>query len=109
AIPAAKRMEKSAVEQRLTSATGVEKSVQTPLVADNSNFKEHARVRVHAGFGVALSQVEPALFRRAAAIGTKQRLKRKRVHSRQRMILDEQRVIDSVELDRFSKRRLDDF
>ena len=64
--------------------------------------------RQQAGFRIALGQVEPALLERAA-VGTKDGFERERRRSRQRVLLDPDRVVDAVEFDGLAERRVDDF
>src|SRR5882672_4681776 len=116
-IPLPGRMQLVAQQQRSAVPRAGDKRVKTPLIAvDDTQFEQETRVRVLrtaasqcdelAGCRVALGKVKPPLLGRAA-VWTKNCLKRELFSGGQRMLIDVNRIIDAVELDRFPKRRLD--
>src|SRR5262245_58071099 len=100
-IPHAERMQTIAIEQRLARVGTVDVTVQTPLPVDDTNLEQHAVV------AAVLLQVEPSLLG-SPAIGAEDRLPRECLSAGQRMRVDEQRIVDTVEFDGHADWRLDD-
>ena len=85
---------------------------------DDPQLEQEARIRILSGLRmlgareqarlrIALGEVEPALLE-CAAVGTIDGLEGERRRTGQRMLLDPDRIVDAVELDRFAERRVDD-
>jgi hypothetical protein len=110
-------MQLVAQQQRPAVLRAGDKRVQTPFVAvDDTQLEQETRVCIlrTAAFQceqltrcrVALGQVKPALLGRAA-VRTKHCLEGELLSAGQWMLIDVNRIIDAVELNRFAKRRLD--
>ena len=89
-------MQEIPIEQGLASARCADKSVQTPLIPNDANFKKESRIRVLSSLAITLSQMEPSLFGSSATIRTKQGFEGERAHSGQWMIFYKQRIVDAV-------------
>jgi hypothetical protein len=99
-IPDAERMQTVAIEQCLTGVGTVDVAVQTPFSVDDADLEQHPVV------AAVLLQVEPPLLG-GAAIGAEDRLPRERLGAGERMGVDEQRIVDTIELDRLADGRRD--
>jgi hypothetical protein len=100
-VPSAERVQTIAIEQRLASAGTVDVAVQTPFPVDDANLEQHPVV------ASVFLQMEPPLLG-GATIGPEDGLPRERPGPGERMHIDEQRIVLSVEFDRLPDRRLDD-
>src|ERR1035437_9462248 len=108
AIPSAERMQTLAIEQRPRLASGKSEAVEAPPAIDHADLREHPGVRILAGLGVLLLQMEKTLFRRATRIGAEDDLPSEHLGSRQRMDVHKEGVIDTVKLDGLAHGRIDD-
>src|SRR5207249_8542657 len=97
-IPRAQRMERRPIHQRLARRSRLVVAIEEPAVAGDADFEEHTVVRVRAGRGIPLAQMKPALLP-LSTVGPKDRLPRELLGAGERMVVDEQRIIDAVELD----------
>jgi hypothetical protein len=100
-VPRADRMKAALVHQRRGPGRAETEAVQEPAVLHDADLEEHPVV------GTRLLQVEPALLA-VAAVWTEDGLPRERRRTGEGMHVDNQGVVDPVELDRGSHRRLDD-
>src|ERR1035437_9534307 len=89
-------------------ASGKSEAVEAPAAIDHTDLREHPGVRVLAGLGVLLLQVEETLLRRATRIGTEDDLPSERLGPRQRMDVHKEGVIHAIELDGLAHGRIDD-
>jgi hypothetical protein len=94
-IPRAERMQLRAIDQRFLASRAVDVAVQAPPAVDDADFKQHPIV------GICLLQMKPALLR-SAAVRAKDSFPREGLGAGERMHIDEQRVVHSVEFDRFA-------
>src|SRR6266511_154731 len=92
-------MQRLAVEQRLLRGWSVEITIETPLPVQDSDLEQHAIV------AVGLLQMKPALLL-GAAVGTEDGLPCESLGARQRMHIDEQRVILAIEFHCLANRRI---
>ena len=92
-IPLAEGMEFSSIEQRSRVLAGCDEGIEAPLVADDADLEQHAIVRpVHL-------KVEEPLLRVSAFVGPEDDFPGERFRAGERMGVEEQGVVDSVEFD----------
>ena len=94
-------MKAALVHQRRGAGRAEIEAVQEPAVLRDADLEEHPVV------GTRFLQVEPALLA-VAAVRTEDGFPRERRRTSEGMHVDNQGVVDPVELDRGSDRRLDD-
>src|SRR5687767_507614 len=95
-VPHAKRMQRLPVHQRATCFAGLIEAVQIPLTVNDADLEQHTIFSVGAGGGVALAQMKPALLE-WAAVRPENGFVGERPGSRERVIVDEQRIVDAIE------------
>src|SRR6266508_2208002 len=99
-IPRAERVKTLAIDQRLLVGPAVHVAVEIPSVVDDAELEQHAIV------AAVLLQMKPAL-RRLAAVRPEDRFPRERRRSRQRVDVDDERSVDTVEFDGLAEGRVD--
>ena len=96
-------MQLATIEQCFRACGGVDEGVQKPAIAFDADLKEHPVL------GVGFLQVEHTLLGVSTGVGTELHLPSERPGFGERMAVDEERVVGSVEFYRFAYRRFDDF
>ena len=91
--------------------TAVPRPFRLPAI-DDAQLEEDARVGIRgarkpAGFGIALGEVEPALFG-GPAVGPEDGPDSECPGAGQRVLLDPHRIVDAVEFDRLANWGIDD-
>ena len=105
-MPHIQRVQEIAIHQRFVGSGRVDESIQTPLVANDADFKKKTGIRVSSGLGILFGQMKPALLGFSAALRTENGLKGKRFRAGEGMLGDEDSIVNSVELDGLPQRRL---
>src|SRR4029077_17947026 len=86
--------------------TRLNERVEAPAAVNHANLKEHAVVAVRAGRGF-LFQMEPALFG-VPSIRTEDSFPGERLGAGERVDIDEEAIVHTVELDGLTAWRVDD-
>lgn len=105
-VPAIQAMEKLTIEKDYICGWSVYERIEAPVLADDSDFKKEAGVCIGPGAGVLFGEVKPPLFRSTSQFGAKDGFERKDLGSSKRMFTNEERIVNSVELDRIPQGRM---
>jgi hypothetical protein len=95
----------------------VNERIEVPAVLDSTELEEETRIRIlpglgmvgarqQASLGIALGEMKPALLE-CAAVRTENRFERKGRGSGERVLLDPDRIVHTIEFDRLSERGID--
>jgi hypothetical protein len=106
-VPPAQRVQQLAVEERAVVLAGRGKAVETPLAVYHANFKEHAIAGVLMGCGVLFLEMKEALCE-GAAVGTEDDLPGVAGCASERMLGNDEGVVDTIEFDGFTGECFDD-
>src|SRR5262245_51548853 len=99
-------MERAAIHESLALGAGFIVAVEKPPITGDANFKQHAVAGIGAGPRILFAQVKPALLA-CSAIGPEDRLESKSFGPRQRMAVNEQGVLHTIELHCLADWRID--
>jgi hypothetical protein len=95
------------VHQRLAGGARLIVAVEVPFGVNDTNLEQHPVVGIGAGARIAFAQVEPPLLR-LPAIRSEDRFPCECRGARERMVVDQQRIVHAVERDGLADRRVDD-
>src|SRR5262245_30261086 len=107
-VPGSERVQRLAVHQGFALGSRLGIAVEIPLIIDDPDFKEHPVVCVGAGLRILLTEMKPPLLP-LSAVGTEDGFPGEGLGAGQWVVVNEQRIIHTVELNSLAEGRIDDF